>query len=970
MMKDPNRQRIKPHCIRHHAGIVLDVVLSSAADQAYVNSLRATPANSRDDTSPRPPANLLANAPANPSTNTPADAPHNPFTNAPTDAPANAPTNTPTDTPTNASTYALTTSPTTDAPADAPTNTPADTSTIDALTASLTTIPSAIPPADASVDTPTISSGDAPVNLHPPADAAIDVPTSAPTNASINPAIDAPANPPTNNQSNNQLDASPHSGIDVFLSNPPSSSPTKGSGTSSSIALAESVSSLAIAGKASGGHSLTKQQQGFRSAVIHKLDALYDQGAMTQQIAQKVLQLSEEMKSRLILIQSKTEAILNQQLELAEYPIPRLFIVLPEELTKYDPANWFRTKFRLHFICECGKHTEPSNSKVPHHLHLAKHEGYLIREPTKFFKKYGPFLLLMLELIKFGTSVTGHIVPILASLKVIELADSVKQSVELVTAKIDYSLECIDSQLGKVQASLPGDFVDTEPREAMTQQDLANYLSDVEGLEGVELRQLGSFLMTSKEENLLGNLYRMTTSDGHVKWVCRDHYRIGYQEKHVQNLRDMVKLAQGDFDEQLGKITIALRSKFTAAEFYSAISKAKGVLELIVELRWECTRSDLEALHDALKKSRVLVLRLDLGEFGTRLSRTTLSKLIPTSRYKALYRIAELQSMKAIHIVLPKDFALLSSFHPKRLPHLPKLSIELVAGSFGAKELEPLAEALKTNSTLTTLDLQFNKIGPHEVQAMAEALRTNSTMITLHLGNNSIGENGAQYLSAALKTNSTLITLILNHNSLGDDGAQALGEALKTNMTLTTLGLQGNSIGDNGVQGLVEALKTNTTLTTLDLQFNSIGDNGAQALSMALNINPTLTALVLRGNSIWFKGLLAFSEALKTNSILTLLDLQFNKIGPNGAQAMNEALKTNSTLTTLNLRDNSIGDNGAQALGEALKTNSTLTTLELMNNKIEDNGAQALGEAFKTNSTLTTLNLQFNKVGPNGAQAL
>ncbi|KAG0045289.1 hypothetical protein BGZ90_008490 [Linnemannia elongata] len=399
------------------------------------------------------------------------------------------------------------------------------------------------------------------------------------------------------------------------------------------------------------------------------------------------------MKARLILIQSETEVFLNQQLEQAEYPIPRLFIVLPEELTKYDPGNWFRT------------------NKAPHRLHLAKHEGYLIREPTKFFKKYGPFLLLMLELIKFGTSVAGYVVPTLASLKVVELADNVQQSVESVTVKINYSLECIDSQLAKVQASSPGDFANTEPRTEMTKQSLANYLSDVEGPEGVELRQLGSFLKTSEEENLLGNLYRMTILDGHVKWVCRDHYRASYQEKDVQKLRDVTKLAQGEFDEQLGTIRIALRSSFAAAEFYSAVIKAKGVLELVLELKWECTRSDLEALYNALKKSGVPVLRLDLGQFGTSLGHTSFSKYISTSRYKALSSIIDLRSMKMIHIVLSKDFAMLSGFHPKRPSHLPKLSFELVAGSFGAKELMSLAEALKTNSILTTLDLQYNKIG-------------------------------------------------------------------------------------------------------------------------------------------------------------------------------------------------------------------------------------------------------------------
>ncbi|KAG0247663.1 hypothetical protein BG011_001114 [Mortierella polycephala] len=357
--------------------------------------------------------------------------------------------------------------------------------------------------------------------------------------------------------------------------------------------------------------SLTAKS-GFERTVINKLDGLHDQGLTTQEIVRQVLKETHEINDRLILIQSKTEAILTQQLELAEHPIPRLFIALPEEPTKYDPSNWFRTKFHLHFICECGEHTKITGSKFPNHIHLAKHEGYLISEPIAFFKKYGPFLLLMLELIKSGINISGYVVPILTNLKVDELVGSVQQTVEVVTAKIDYSLECIDKQLA-------GDFIDTEPQAVMTQQDLTNYLSNVEGLEGVGLRQLGSFLKTSSEVNLLGNLYRMTTSDCHVKWVCRDHYRASYQEKHAQKLRDVVKLALGEFDEQLGKVTITLKSSFAAAEFYNAVSKAKGVLELIVDLSWRFNRSDLEELADALKKSGVSILRLDLQRFRTSL---------------------------------------------------------------------------------------------------------------------------------------------------------------------------------------------------------------------------------------------------------------------------------------------------------------------------------------------------------------
>ena len=110
-----------------------------------------------------------------------------------------------------------------------------------------------------------------------------------------------------------------------------------------------------------------------------------------------------------------------------------------------------------------------------------------------------------------------------------------------VSAKINYSVECINKQLANGQASTAGDISYSEPSPAISRQILSSYLSDVEGLKGVELSRLGSFLRTSKGDNLLGNLYRMTTSDGNVKWVCLDRYRTGYQEAHILKLREKVK---------------------------------------------------------------------------------------------------------------------------------------------------------------------------------------------------------------------------------------------------------------------------------------------------------------------------------------------------------------------------------------------------------------------------------------------
>ncbi|KAG0278197.1 hypothetical protein BGZ96_002500, partial [Linnemannia gamsii] len=111
--------------------------------------------------------------------------------------------------------------------------------------------------------------------------------------------------------------------------------------------------------------------------------------------------------------------------------------------------------------------------------------------------------------------------------------------------------------------------------------------------------------------------------------------------------------------------------------------------------------------------------------------------------------------------------------------------------------------------------------------ALSEALKTNSTLTTLSLHYNWIMEIGAVALSETLNTNSTLTTLSLHYNSIGENGAVALFEVLKFNSTLTTLNLERNCIEDNGAVALSEALKVNSTLTTLNLERNCIEDNGA-----------------------------------------------------------------------------------------------------------------------------------------------
>ncbi|KAF9935822.1 hypothetical protein BGZ67_002957 [Mortierella alpina] len=268
-------------------------------------------------------------------------------------------------------------------------------------------------------------------------------------------------------------------------------------------------------------------------------------------------------------------------------------------------------------------------------------------------------------------------------------------------------------------------------------------MENKEALEGADLRKLETFLKDKDGNKVLGNLYRTVTDEVHVKWVY-------------------------------------LQSRVSANQLHLTLGNSRSAHELDIAFGWACTGTDLLALENALRKSTVAILHVDLQLFRPSLS----NKLSSISTRCEVHRLMNPPNMKSIHIVLPKDLLTLSNFTPKKPPHLRKLSYEIVVSS----KLRIQAETVDCGSIVTTVYLQDSSIKLSRAQALSEALKTNSILTTLDLAGNSIG-NGAQALPEALMTNSTLTTLDLRHNSIGERGAQALSEALKAKSTVMTLNL-------------------------------------------------------------------------------------------------------------------------------------------------------------------------------------
>ena len=125
---------------------------------------------------------------------------------------------------------------------------------------------------------------------------------------------------------------------------------------------------------------------------------------------------------------------------------------------------------------------------------------------------------------------------------------------------------------------------------------------------------------------------------------------------------------------------------------------------------------------------------------------------------------------------------------------------------------------------------------------------------------NEIGVGGARALGDALKTNTTLTQLDLNSEQ------QDHKEAQRGKYNGTWCDWADNEIGDEGACGLGDALKTNTTMTELDLRCeqqdeltahstpkhkhhhqadNGLGREGREAVWEALQANTALTSLLM-----------------------------------------------------------------------------------------------------------------------------
>lgn len=281
---------------------------------------------------------------------------------------------------------------------------------------------------------------------------------------------------------------------------------------------------------------------------------------------------------------------------------------------------------------------------------------------------------------------------------------------------------------------------------------------------------------------------------------------------------------------------------------------------------------------------------------------------------------------------------------------------------------DPIIAAMRTNTTLTSLDIDREPIQNSQV---LEALRSNTVLTSLALKSNTLFPSSIDALGNALRYNTALTSLEVDADRFDVPDFQRLQAALddssdeeeediprtrrnratattppsvtgslqnfvnSLNSSLTRLKLSSGTVSSAAVSTLYHSIGTlmgKTSITDLDLSRNPI--DTSQVVAM-LGTNTHLERLNIGGCTCTDTIVPALQQALQTNTVLT--DLAIGCLNNNAAAAVATALtppRNNTSLTRLDLRSCTFGDAGAEALVAAVRSNQNIATVLLPEGRV------------------------------------
>lgn len=242
-------------------------------------------------------------------------------------------------------------------------------------------------------------------------------------------------------------------------------------------------------------------------------------------------------------------------------------------------------------------------------------------------------------------------------------------------------------------------------------------------------------------------------------------------------------------------------------------------------------------------------------------------------------------------------------------------TLALAGNGMGANVAKNLARCLTKNVYLKDLDLSDNVLGiataeggdPSDLGlALGHGLRSNHTLTALDLSGNRLPTIEIQRIAEGLGDHKSLAHLTLAGEAVNDSAALDLGRLIAGNSggQLISLDLRRSALAGAGAVAVTRALSAGARgLTRLDLSDNSLGTAAARELGSALQNGG-------RGDG-GTGGVAGFG--------VRYLGLARCGLGPVGGALVCRALGGNDSVEELNLSDNELGAVAGVALARSLR---------------------------------------------------
>jgi hypothetical protein len=188
----------------------------------------------------------------------------------------------------------------------------------------------------------------------------------------------------------------------------------------------------------------------------------------------------------------------------------------------------------------------------------------------------------------------------------------------------------------------------------------------LDALGSADLQRLTTFLRYNNADRTLGNLYRISTNEGGVKWVCYEHYRQSLHNTNMNAFFWSLKEINGAYDPHHRKVTITLTSSADAKIFFETFARqATDVDELDVVFEgWNFWASDLENLVKSVCQTNVKSLKLDLKDSVNDTISEISARFTPGSKYQPLFDLLWNRKLQGFSLIGAGGFGLRTSDFP------------------------------------------------------------------------------------------------------------------------------------------------------------------------------------------------------------------------------------------------------------------------------------------------------------------